>query len=253
MHRTLRFLNAAVAAVTLASGVAVLSQDVLVPGYRAFHRDALWFVAGYCAVQAFMLLQLVRNGPWIPWLVAARTAVAYIFLLNLASLWPQWRYWTPGRYVYELFDLPGIFNFGLSALIFLGRGAFNTWSLMHFTAPWWRPLRQSHPLAGRLVTAGFVAGIVFPVWTFLVVITEEAKIYSPEAEAVAREVLDGISCETLQEKAGQRTTDLRRRGERTYHVEIAYDCTLTRVVVRTEDGRVGSSSASPGSCCARAG
>jgi hypothetical protein len=256
VQRILRHLNVLATMVTLASGVAVLAQDLLVPGYRGYHRDWVPFVAAYCASQALMLAQLLRQGPWLPWLIAARTAAAYAFLLvffqNLPSIWPQWRYWTPGRYVYELVDVPGILNLGLYSLIFLGRGAFNTWSLMTFTEDWWRPLRRSHPFAGRLVTAGFVAGLVFPVWAFLVVITQEAKIYSPEAEAVAREVLDGITCEVVQEKAGQQTTDLRRRGSTNYHVQIAYDCAVTHVVVRMEDGRVGSYSGSPGDCCARA-
>lgn len=251
VHRTLRALNVVATGVTLASGLGVLAQDLLVAGYREYHRDWVPFVAAYCAAQAFTLAELLRNGPALPWLIGARAAVAYAFLLNLTTLWPQWRYWTPGRYVYELVDVPGILNIGLYALIFLGRGAFNTWSLLGATERWWRPLRKSHPLAGRLVTAGFVAGLVFPVWTFLLVITQEAKEYSSEAEAVAREVLHGISCATVQEKAGQQTTDLRRRGETSYHVQIAYDCAVMRVVVRTEDGRVGSYAASPGDCCAR--
>jgi hypothetical protein len=252
VHRTLRTLNVIATTVTLASGLGVLGQDLWLQGYREYHRDWVAFVAAYCAVQAFMLQQLLRGGRALPWLIGARAAVAYVFLLNLTRLWPQWRYWTPGRYVYELVDVPGTFNLGLYTLIFLGRGAFNTWSLMGATEGWWRPLRRSHPLAGRLVTAGFVAGFVFPVWTFLLVITQEAKVYSPEAEAVAREVLHGIPCETVQEKAGQQTTDLRRRGETNYHVQIAYDCTVVRVVVRMEDGRVGSYAASPGDCCLRA-
>lgn len=256
MQRILRHLNVLATMVTLASGVAVLVQDLLVPGYRGSHRDLVPVVAAYCAFQVLMLDQLLRQGPWLPWLIAARAAAAYAFLLvffeNLPSIWPQWRYWTPGRYVYQLVDVPGVFNLGLYSLIFLGRGACNTWSLMTFTEHWWRPLRRSHPFGGRLVTAGFVAGLVFPVWSFLVVITQEAKIYSPEAEAVAREVLHGLTCEMVQEKAGQHTTDLRRRGSTNYHVQIAYDCTVTRVVVRMEDGRVGSYSGSPGDCCARA-
>ena len=251
MHRTLRALNVVATGVTLASGLGVLTQDLLVDGYRAYHRDWVTFVTVYCGVQAFTLDQLRRNGPALPWLIAARAGVAYFFLLNLTSLWPQWRYWTPGRYVYELVDVPGTFNLGLYSLIFLGRGAFNTWSLMGATDFWWRPLRRSHPFAGRLVTAGFVAGFVFPVWTFLGVITNEAKVYSPEAEAVAREVLHGIPCATVQEKAGQQTTDLRRRGDTNYHVQIGYDCDVVRVVVRMEDGKVGSYSASPGDCCTR--
>jgi hypothetical protein len=246
-------VNALATAATLASGVAVLAQDLFVPGYRAYHRDLVWFVAAYCAVHALMLAEFLRDGPWIPWLVSARAAVAYVFLLNLESLWPQWRYWTPGRYVYQLFDVPGIYNLGLYALLFLGRGLFNSYSLLRFTERWWRPLRQRHPLGGRLVTAALVAALVLPVWAFLTVTSEEARVYSPEAEAVAREVLGGITCETLRERAGQTATDLRRRGERSYHVQIAYDCAVTRVVVRLEDGRVGSSAGSPGDCCRRAG
>jgi hypothetical protein len=224
MQRILRPLNVIATVLTLASGLAVLVQDLVVAGYREFHRDWVLFVAAYCAFHAFLLHQLLRRGPWLPWLIAARAAAAYAFLLNLTSLWPQWRYWTPGRYVYQLLDVPGVFNLGLFTLIFLGRGAGNTWSLLAFTDHWWRPLRRSHPFAGRLVTAGFVAGLVFPIWTFLVVITEEAKM----------------------------TTDLRRRGDTNYHVQIAYDCTVTRVVVRMEDGRMGSYTGSPGDCCARA-
>jgi hypothetical protein len=247
----LRILNIAATVLTLASGLGVLVQDLLIDGYREYHRDWVAFVAVYCGVQAYTLEQLVRRGWALPWLIAARAAVAYVFLLNLTSLWPQWRYWTPGRYVYDLVDLPGILNLGLYAVIFLGRGAANTWSLIGATREWWQPLRKSHPFAGRLVTAGFVAGLIFPIWAFLLVITQEAKIYSPEAEAVAREVLAGIPCETVQVKAGQQTTDLRRRGDTNYHVQIAYDCDVVRVVVRMEDGRVGSYDASPGDCCAR--
>jgi len=220
-------------------------------GYRGYNRDWVPFVAAYCAFQALTLQQLLRQGPWLPWLIGARAVAAYAFLLNLTSLWPQWRYWTPGRYVYDLADIQGILNLGLFTLIFLGRGAGNTWSLIGTTQEWWRPLRKSHPFAGRLVTAGFVAGLIFPIWAFLLVITQEAKVYSPEAEAVAREVLGGIPCATVQEKAGQQTTDLRRRGEKNYHVQIAYGCDVVRVVVRMEDGRVGSYNASPGDCCAR--
>ena len=247
----LRVLNIVATLFTLGSGLGVLAQDLLVDGYREYHRDWVAFVAVYCGVQAYTLEQIIRRGWALPWLIAARAVVAYGFLLNLTTLWPQWRYWTPGRYVYELFDLQGILNLGLFALIFLGRGAGNTWSLIGTTQEWWRPLRKSHPFAGRLVTAGFVAGLIFPIWAFLLVITQEAKVYSPEAEAVAREVLSGIQCATVQEKAGQQTTDLRRRGETSYHVQIAYGCDVVRVVVRMEDGRVGSYTASPGDCCAR--
>ena len=66
-----------------------------------------------------------------------------------------------------------------------------------------------------------------------------------------REVLHGITCEAVQAKAGQQTTDLRRRGKANYHVQIAWDCAVTRVVVRMEDGRVGSYAGSPGDCCFR--
>jgi len=251
VSRPLRVLNIAATVITLVSGLCVLVQDLLVAGYREYHRDWVAFVAVYCGVQAYTLEQLFRKGWALPWLIAARAAVAYVFLLNLTSLWPQWRYWSPGRYVYELADIPGILNLGLFTLIFLGRGVGNSWSLIGATQDWWRPLRKSHPFTGRLVTAGFAAGVVFPVWAFLLVITQEAKVYSPEAEAVAREVLGGIPCATVREKAGQQTTDLRRRGETNYQVQIAYGCDVVRVVVRMEDGRVGSYYASPGDCCAR--
>lgn len=49
-YRTLRWLNVVIAAVTLVSAVDALVSDLVVPGYREEHRDALWFVTGYCAV-----------------------------------------------------------------------------------------------------------------------------------------------------------------------------------------------------------
>ena len=57
MRRALRWLNVAIAVVTLASGLAVLGSDLLVTGYRDLHRDALWFVVAYCAVQELMRRQ----------------------------------------------------------------------------------------------------------------------------------------------------------------------------------------------------
>jgi len=129
----LRILNIAATVLTLASGLGVLAQDLFVDGYREYHRDWVAFVAVYCGVQAYTLEQLILRGWALPWLIAARAAVAYVFLLNFTSLWPQWRYWTPGRYVYDLADIQGILNLGLFTLIFLGRGAGNTWSLIGAT------------------------------------------------------------------------------------------------------------------------
>jgi hypothetical protein len=249
VHLVFRVLNALAALVTLASALAVLVSDVVDPAYRAHYRDALWFVAGYTAVQAGMLVTFLRGGPAVRWCVLARTAAAYLFLLNFTALWPYWKVWTPARYVYLLFESSDGRQIGYFALIFLGRGAFNTMSAFVFTEDWWHPLRLRRPLLGRLVTAVPVGIIVLCVWAFLGLVREEARTFSPEAHQVAQLVLASVDCEAVRANAGKTTRDVRRRGERTYGVEVAYDCRLVRVLVQAEDGRVGTAAAPRVECC----
>jgi hypothetical protein len=245
----LRLVNVAIALVTLASALAVLAADILDPGYRAHYRDAIWFVTLYAAIQVVMLVEFARGGRLIPWLALAKAVAAYFFLGYFTSLWPYWRTWTPARYVYQLFDWGEGVKVGLFALIFLGRGAFNTLNAMYWTRDWWGALRFSRPLVGRLVTAVPIGITAFCVWAFLQLTREEARTYSPEAQEVAQNVYESIECDAVRENAGKTTSDLRQQGERKYQVRIAYGCDMTRVVVQAEDGRVGAAAGPRVECC----
>src|SRR2546429_7619275 len=138
---------------------------------------------------------------------------------------------------------------GLMALVFLGRGAFNPLNEMSFTAPWWRALRVRRPLLGRAVTAAPMAATVFFLWTFFALQREEAHTFSSEAQDVARLVYESLDCDAVRAHAGTTTTDVRQRGERRYEVRIAYGCSLTRVAVRAEDGRIGTVAGPQLRCC----
>ena len=245
----LRLVNLLVALVTLASALAVLASDLRVPGYREHYRDALWFVALYAAVQGVMLVGFARDGRLVPWLALSKAAAAYLFLAGFTHLWPYWRVWTPARYVYQLFEWGEDRQVGLMALVFLGRGAFNTLNAMYFTAPWWRALRVRRPLLGRAVTAAPMAATVFFLWTFFALQREEARTFSSEAQDVARLVYESLDCDAVRAHAGTTTADLRQRGERRYHVQIAYGCSLTRVTVLAEDGRIGTVAGPQLQCC----
>jgi hypothetical protein len=249
VDRALRIVNAAVALVTLASALAVLWSDVFVPGYREHYRDALWFVVTYAAVQAFMLVEFARGSPRLMWLALAKTLAAYAFLAGFLALWPQWRFWTPARYVYQVFAWDEESAVGLFALVFLGRGAFNTVNAAYYTRDGLLALRARRPLLGRLATAIPAGMLALCVWSFLALVREEHRSFSPEARDVARQVLATLECGALQARIGQATDDLRRRGEQTYRVHIAYGCPVTRVEVLAEDGRRGAASGARPDCC----
>ena len=249
VRRGLCWLNIVIALVTLASALAVLVSDLSVAGYRAHYRDAVWFVALYVTVQFVMLVGFTRDGVAVPWLVVAKTTAAYLFLLNFVSLWPTWRTWTPARYVYQLFDWGESTRIGLFALVFLGRGAFNSMNALALTRVWWAPLRHRRPLLGRLVTAVPITATALSVWAFVALVREEAVSFSPAAQEIARRVLDALDCTAVRANQGKTTTDLRQGGERRYHVSIVYDCALTRVLVQAEDGRVGTAAAPRFECC----
>ena len=246
----LRLVNVAVALVTLASALAVLASDLAIPGYREHYRDALWFVAVYAAIQVVMLIEFARDDRLLPWLALAKTAAAYAFLASFVAVWPYWRTWTPARYVYQLFELDDGRKIPLFALVFLGRGAFNTANAMVFTAPWWSALRARRPLLGRAVTAAPVGLTALFAWAFMQLTTEEARTFSRDATDVARLVLAGLDCDAVRANAGRRHTDVRQRGEKRYEVAIDYRCDLTRVVVRAEDGRIGTAAEPRAECCA---
>jgi hypothetical protein len=245
-----RLLNVAIALVTLASGLAVLGSDLFVPGYQEHYRDAVWFVALYCAVQAVMVVEFARDSPRIPWLALAKTVAAYLFLVTFVAVWPIYRNWTPGRYVYQLFEWGETTRIGLFALVFLGRGAFNTLNAFYFTEPWWRPLREHRPLLGRVVTALPLGVLVFCLWAFVELMREERRTFSPEAQDVSRLVYQSLDCDAVRQNRGKTTTDIRKRGEQSFEVRIAYDCAMTQVVVRAEDGRLGRTAGPQRECCA---
>jgi hypothetical protein len=249
VRRALRIVNVLVALGTLASALAVLVSDLRVPGYRQHYHDALWFVALYAAVQGAMLVEFARDGRLVPWLAAAKAIAAWLFFAGFTRLWPYWRVWTPARYVYQLFEWGEDTSLGLMALVFLGRGAFNTANAAYFTWPWWSRLRARRPLLGRLATTVLMAAMVLFVWLFVMLQREEQHIFSPEARDVARLVLDGLDCDAVRAHAGETTTDMRQRGDRRYEVHIAYGCALTRVLVRAEDGRIGAVEGPQLECC----
>jgi hypothetical protein len=244
-----RVLNILVALATLGSAIAVLVSDLTIPDYRAHYRDAVWFVTAYAAVQLVYLIEFARDGRLVPWLALTRTAAAYGFLAFFLELWPTWRWWTPGRYVYQLFEWGEPSKLGLFALVFLGRGAGNTLNAFYLTERWWRPLRMRRPLLGRAVTAVPVAATVLSVAAFLQLVHEEGRNFSAEAQDVASFVYHGLDCTAVRAHAGTTTTDLRQRGDRHYRVEIAYGCTETRVIVRDEDGRIGTAGGPQLDCC----
>jgi hypothetical protein len=249
VRRVLLWLNVAVGLATLASGLAVLVSDLTVPGYRAHFRDAIWFVTAYCIVQIVVVVEFARDSPRVPWLAFGKAFLAYLFLATFVAVWPIYRTWTPGRYVYQIFEWGESTRIGLFALVFIGRGAFNTLNAFYFSEHWWRPLRDRRPLLGRLVTALPVGVLVFCLWAFVELMREEARTFSPEAQDVARIVYRDLDCDAVRSNRGKTTTDIRKRGERTFEVRIAYDCAMTQVLVRAEDGRLGTKAGSQQECC----
>jgi hypothetical protein len=243
-----RLVNVAIALVTLASALAVLGSDLLIPGYREHYRDAEWFVVLYAAAQVVMIVQFARDRPLVPWLALGKALAAYAFLATFVVVWPIWRMWTPARYVYQLFDWQGS-RVGLFAFVFLGRGAFNTVNAFYFTEPWWRRLRTQRPFLGRVVTALAPAILVLCIWSFVELVREEARTFSPDAQEVAQAVYGGLDCDAVRANVGKTTTDIRKRGESHFEVRIVYGCTLTRVVVRAEDGRMGGAAGPRLDCC----
>lgn len=250
MRRGLLWLNVAIGGLTLASAIGVLISDLVVDGYRAFYGDALWFVTAYVVVQAWMVRELWRDSPMVPWVVLFRALAAYAFIATFATIGPLWMRVTPARYVYQLFDWGPDSRAGLFAFVFLGRGAFNTLNAFALTDRWWRPLRTSKPLLGRLVTVVPLTIAIGCVWAFTELMRIERETYSAEAREVAEQVLAAIDCDTVRSHDGQTTQDIRQRGDRKYLVSIDYGCRETRVEVRTESGLAGSFALPRPECCA---
>lgn len=249
MRRAIRWINALGLAATLASALAVLVSWLGDPGYRQHYGDQPIFVLGYVALHAWYLWVYVTDAPALPAVAVVRALAGLFFLLTFAAVGPAWMVVTPARYVYLLFEWGAAFKVGMFAFVFLGRGAFNVFSAFVLTETWWRPMRETRPLAARLATGVPVLLIVGCLWMFVELARMDARTFSPEAHAVAAEVLQTIDCETLRQRSGSTTTDVRQRGDRRYDVEIRWDCRNVQVVVRDPDGKLGTARGPRLDCC----
>jgi hypothetical protein len=248
---TLRVLNAFAAAVCLASALAVLAGNLADPGYRAHYRDALWFVLAYAAFYGWVLWTFAWSGHVrvAQTLGVVKAVGALAFLAVFPAVGRSWMVWTPGRYVYQLFDWGTQASIVLMAYVFLARGAWNTVNAFALTRPIWFPLRQSRPLFGRIVTYIPVVITVLCVWAFLRLARMNAEEFSAEAHEIATIVANDIQCDDIRAKAGTTTTDVRQRGDRKYDVMIRWDCTDLRVIVRDPDGKAGTARTPRPECC----
>lgn len=249
MRRALLWLSALATALSVLSALAVLGSWVWHPEYRVHYGDSLLFVFGYLSLQVWILQALVRDTPAVPRIMIARAVAGWVFIALFVSVGPLWMRVTPARYVYQLFDWGPEARIGLFALVFLGRGAFNSFAAFALTRDWWWPLRETRPLVGRLLTAAAVALIVGFVWLFLQLLRLDATTFSAEAHEVATFVLGSTECRMVREREGQTTTDLRQRGQRQYHVTIRWRCADMMVEVRTEDGKLGVARGPRLECC----
>ena len=247
----LRMLNAFAAAVCLASALAVLVSNLADPAYRAHYRDAIWFVVGYAAFYAWVLYTFAWSTrvPVAQALGVLKALGTYAFLAVFPAVGRSWMVWTPGRYVYQLFDWGTEAGIVLMAYVFLARGAWNTVNAFVLTRDIWFPLRQSRPLFGRLVTYIPVAITVLCVWAFLRLARMNAEEFSTEAHEIATIVENDIQCDEIRAKTGTTTTDVRQRGDRRYDVMIRWDCTDLRIVVRDQDGKAGTVRTPRPECC----
>ena len=250
MRRAILWLSALATALSLLSALAVAGSWTFDPAYRLHFGDSIWLVLGYIILQAWILRAFVLDTPAAPWAAVARAIAGALFIVLFASIGPLWMRVTPGRYVYQLFDWGPETRIGLFTLVFLGRGAFNSFAALDLTRPWWWPLRDRRPLLGRLLTAMAAALLVGFCWLFVQMVRLDNATFSREAYDVAHLVLDGIGCDTLRARDGQTTTDLRQRGDRRYHVTIRWSCADVQVEVRDEDGKIGAAHGPLLECCA---
>ena len=247
----LRIINVSTAAPALASALAVLASHLLDPAYRTHYRDAVWFVLLYAGFYAWVIYAFVssRRVRLAQALAVARAVGAYLFLVAFGAVGQSWMVWTPGRYVYQLFDWGPGARIVLMAYVFLGRGAWNTINAFALTRDVWFPLRTRRPLLGRLVTILPVTLTVLCVWAFLSIARMNAEEFSPEAHEVATYVAGSSTCDDIRAKHGTATTDVRQREDRRYDVMIRWDCTDLRVIVRDQEGRVGTARMPRPECC----
>ena len=247
MPRTLRALNLLTALVTLASGTVVLASNLFDPTYP--YRDALWFVLLYDAFYVLVLRAFWKGGPAAGRMALVKAAGAGLFLVLFPAFGVRWMAWTPGRYVYQLFDWGSEAKIGLFAFVLLGRGAWNVVNVFALYRDWWLALRARRPFFGRVLTAIPVGLTLFFVWAFLSLVRMNAQTFSGEALEVARLVDAGITCDDMRAKRGTRTADVRQRGDRSYQVTIDWSCEAVRILVVDPDGRAGTAVGPRLECC----
>lgn len=239
--------SAAASALSLASALLVTWRDLSSPAYRAARGDMVPLVIAYAALQLFATREFVRDGRWVALLALGRALAAYAFLALFVPYGNAWMHRTPGRYVYAAASSdPPI---ALFALVFLGRGLFNTASAAVLTAPWWRPWAERHRALARaaaLVPAAL--GALFA-WLFVAMVRFELATYSPLATRMAREIAARLDCATIRRRRGEVETVEGRGKEGVFQVQIAYDCENLLVIVTAPDGRRGSVRASRIACC----
>ena len=206
--------------------------------------DNLPFVAGYAVVQAGVMWACVRNTWHVPWIGIGKAVATYLFLATFVPAGPLWRAWSPGRYVYQLFDWGPGAEFILFAYLFLGRGIGNTMNALVLTEEWWRPWRLRQPLLSRACSAVPILIVCSCVWTYAEIVRTQW------ARDIAQRVADELDCPTVQTKLGQTTTDVRQMGRRRFHVRISYGCPATRVIVGDESQHVGMA-VGAGECCGK--
>src|SRR5262245_21724617 len=186
MRQAILWLNAFGTAVTLLSALAVLGSWLLDPAYRVYFGDSVLFLVGFQALQAWFLRSYLRDTPSVPVVAVMRALAVWVFIALFVSVGPLWMRITPGRYVYQLFDWGPEARIGLFALVFLGRGAFNTFSAVVLTRERWWPLRERYPVLGRVLTVIPVGIIATFVWAFMQMVRLDATTFSTEAYEVAR-------------------------------------------------------------------
>ena len=247
----LRAFNVLGAVVCLASALAVLASNVVDPAYRAHYRDAWWFVLLYAAFYGLVIYAFAspRRVRLAQALAVVKALGTYVFLLTFPAVGRTWMVWTPGRYVYQLFDWGPDAALVLMAYVFLLRGAWNTINAFALTRDVWFPLRTHRPLLGRLLTILPVAITVSCVWAFLALARMNAAEFSPEAHEIAVYVAGSATCDEIRAKRGTTTTDVRQRDDRRYDVMIRWDCTDLRVIVRDQEGRAGTARTPRPECC----
>jgi hypothetical protein len=249
MRRALRWVNVLAAAGPLASALAVLGSDLFTPGYRSHYRDSLPLVAAYVAFYVAVIAAFLRDTRWVPAFAILKAVGAYAFIGAFVVLGPLWMARTPGRYVYLLFDWGPEGRVVLIAFVMLGRGVWNTLNAMFFSLPWLVPLRERQPLLGRIVTMLPLGLTVALVAAFVELRNLDRQTYSADAHAVARQVIESLSCDEIRAKQGTETTDVRQRDTERFVVRIRWDCRAVRVVVQAPDERMGHAEADRAECC----